>query len=436
MSNKPTLLLVDGSSYLYRAYHAMGQNLSAPDGAPTGAMYGVLNMLRRLRADYVHDYCAVVFDAKGKNFRHEMFPDYKATRPPMPDDLRPQAEALPDLVRLMGWPVLVIPQVEADDVIGTLAKMASEAGWNVVVSTGDKDMAQLVNERVTLVNTMSGETLDIEGVKEKFGVRPDQIRDYLALMGDKVDNVPGVEKCGPKTAVKWLEAYGSLAGVMGHAAEIKGKVGENLQAALPQLPLSYDLVTIKTDVDLHTELSDGLESLRRTTPKWAQLVVDFKRWGFRTWLKEAESRMHEAQNTDLFGSEHIGEQAVLAMETQPEKQPELAPAPEKLDYQAVTTEAQFAALLDKLAQAEKIGIDTETTSLDAMNAALVGISIAFQAGEAVYIPVGHSLTAAPEQLDLQDVLGRLKPHLENPALKKSGKTSNTTNTFSPTTASP
>ena len=419
--SKPTLLLVDGSSYLYRAYHAMGQNLSAPDGAPTGAMYGVLNMLRRLRADYVHDYCAVVFDAKGKNFRHEMFPDYKATRPPMPDDLRPQAEALPDLVRLMGWPVLVIPQVEADDVIGTLAAMAGEAGWNVVVSTGDKDMAQLVNERVTLVNTMSGETLDIEGVKEKFGVRPDQIRDYLALMGDKVDNVPGVEKCGPKTAVKWLEAYGSLAGVMEHAAEIKGKVGENLQAALPQLPLSYDLVTIKTDVDLHTELSDGLESLRRTSPKWSQLAVDFKRWGFRTWLKEAESRMHEAADGDLFGSDTIGEQAALDMETSSERLPEKAVAPEKLDYQAVTTEAQFAALLDKLSQADTIGIDTETTSLDAMNAALVGISIAFQAGEAVYIPVGHSLTAAPEQLDLQDVLGRLKPHLENPALKKIGQ---------------
>lgn len=421
MSNKPTLLLVDGSSYLYRAYHAMGQNLSAPDGAPTGAMYGVLNMLRRLRADYVHDYCAVVFDAKGKNFRHEMFPDYKATRPPMPDDLRPQAEALPDLVRLMGWPVLVIPQVEADDVIGTLAAIASEAGWNVVVSTGDKDMAQLVNDRVTLVNTMSGETLDIEGVKEKFGVRPDQIRDYLALMGDKVDNVPGVEKCGPKTAVKWLEAYGSLAGVMEHAAEIKGKVGENLQAALPQLPLSYDLVTIKTDVDLHTELSDGLESLRRTSPKWSQLAVDFKRWGFRTWLKEAESRMHEAADGDLFGSDTIGEQAALDMETSSERLPEKAVAPEKLDYQAVTTEAQFAALLDKLSQADKIGIDTETTSLDAMNAVLVGISIAFQAGEAVYIPVGHSLTAAPEQLDLQDVLGRLKSHLENPALKKIGQ---------------
>ena len=417
---RKTLLLVDGSSYLYRAYHAMAQ-LSAPDGAPTGALYGVLNMLRRLRADYVHDYCAVVFDAKGKNFRHEMFPDYKATRPPMPDDLRPQAEALPDLVRLMGWPVLVIPQVEADDVIGTLAAMAGEAGWNVVVSTGDKDMAQLVNERVTLVNTMSGETLDIEGVKEKFGVRPDQIRDYLALMGDKVDNVPGVEKCGPKTAVKWLEAYGSLAGVMEHAAEIKGKVGENLQAVLPQLPLSYDLVTIKTDVDLHTELSDGLESLRRTSPKWSQLAVDFKRWGFRTWLKEAESRMHEAADGDLFGSDTIGEQAALDMETSSERLPEKAVAPEKLDYQAVTTEAQFAALLDRLSQADTIGIDTETTSLDAMNAALVGISIAFQAGEAVYIPVGHSLTAAPEQLDLQDVLGRLKPHLENPALKKIGQ---------------
>ncbi|HGO7801429.1 TPA: DNA polymerase I [Neisseria meningitidis] len=420
MSNRPTLLLVDGSSYLYRAYHAMAQ-LTAPDGAPTGAMYGVLNMLRRLRADYVHDYCAVVFDAKGKNFRHEMFPDYKATRPPMPDDLRPQAEALPDLVRLTGWPVLVIGQVEADDVIGTLAKQGAEHGLRVIVSTGDKDMAQLVDERVTLVNTMSSETLDIEGVKAKFGVRPDQIRDYLALMGDKVDNVPGVEKCGPKTAVKWLEAYGSLAGVMEHASEIKGKVGENLQAALPQLPLSYDLVTIKTDVDLHAELSDGIESLRRTTPKWAQLVVDFKRWGFRTWLKEAESNMNTGSTDDLFGSDSIGEQAALNAEMPFEKQAEKATAPEKLDYQAVTTEAQFAALLDKLSRADTIGIDTETTSLDAMNASLVGISIAFQAGEAVYIPVGHSLTAAPEQLDLQDVLGRLKPHLENPALKKIGQ---------------
>ena len=419
-SNSKTLLLVDGSSYLYRAYHAMAQ-LTAPDGAPTGALYGVLNMLRRLRADYVHDYCAVVFDAKGKNFRHEMFADYKATRPPMPDDLRPQAEALPDLVRLMGWPVLVVPQVEADDVIGTLAAQGGAAGWDVVISTGDKDMAQLVNERVTLVNTMSGETLDTDGVKAKFGVRPDQIRDYLALMGDKVDNVPGVEKCGPKTAVKWLEAYETLAGVMEHAGEIKGKVGENLQAALSQLPLSYDLVTIKTDVDLHAELVDGLESLRRTPPKWAQLAADFKRWGFKSWLKEAESRMHEAAESDLFGSADVGEIAALALEMPSEKQPEKAAAPEKLDYQTVTTETQFAALLDKLSKAEQIGIDTETTSLDAMNAQLVGISIAFQAGEAVYIPLGHSMTAAPQQLDLQDALGRLKPYLENGSLKKIGQ---------------
>lgn len=417
-----TLLLVDGSSYLYRAFHAMAP-LTAPDGTPTGALYGVLNMLRRLRADYAHDYCAVVFDAKGENFRHKMYPDYKTTRPPMPDELRPQAEMLPEMVRLMGWPVLVVPDVEADDVIGTLAKQGEEAGWNVVISTGDKDMAQLVSEHVTLVNTMSNEKLDIEGVKNKFGVRPDQIIDYLTLIGDKVDNVPGVDKCGPKTAVKWLDQYGTLQNVMENASEIKGKVGENLQAALPQLPLSYQLVTIKTDVDLHGDLSDGLESLRRTTPKWSQLAVEFKRLNFRTWLKEAEERMNEG-NGDLFGAAHIGEQAALAAERpseHSERLSEKAQAPETLDYQSVTTEAQFAALLEKLSQADTIGIDTETTSLNPMEAQLVGISIAFKAGEAVYIPLGHTPTAAPEQLDLQDVLGRLKPHLENAELKKIGQ---------------
>lgn len=423
MSLTPTLLLVDGSSYLYRAFHAMAP-LTAPDGTPTGTLYGVLNMLRRLRADYVHDYCAVVFDAKGENFRHKMYPDYKATRPPMPDELRPQAEMLPELVRLMGWPVLVVPDVEADDVIGTLAKQGEEAGWNVVISTGDKDMAQLVSKHVTLVNTMSNEKLDIEGVKNKFGVRPDQIIDYLTLIGDKVDNVPGVDKCGPKTAVKWLDQYGTLQNVMDNASEIKGKVGENLQAALPQLPLSYQLVTIKTDVDLHGDLSDGLESLRRTTPKWSQLAVEFKRLNFRTWLKEAEERMHEG-NGDLFGAAYIGEQAALAEPGLPEatEHPagKTAPAPATLDYQALTTESQFAALLSKLSQADTIGIDTETTSLNPMEAQLVGISIAFKAGEAVYIPLGHTPTAAPEQLDLQYVLGRLKPHLENAELKKIGQ---------------
>lgn len=412
-----TLLLVDGSSYLYRAYHAMTQ-LSAPDGTPTGALYGVLNMLRRLRTDYSHDYCAVVFDDKGKNFRHTLFPDYKATRPPMPDDLRPQAELLPELVRLMGWNVLIVPDVEADDVIGTLAKQGEAAGWQVVISTGDKDMAQLVSDRVTLVNTMSNETLDEAGVYTKFGVRPNQIVDYLALMGDKVDNVPGVDKCGPKTAVKWLAQYDTLQNVMNHAHEIKGKVGENLQAALSFLPLSYKLVTIKTDVNLQTALPNGLHSLHRHAPDWAQLAVEFKRLNFRTWLKEAEQQL-QTQSGDLFAQPvaHAPETSSSA----PTTSPTLAPAPNALHYQTITTETQFAALLKQLAQADTIGIDTETTSLNPMEAQLVGISIAFAAGEAVYIPVGHSITAAPEQLDLHDVLNRLQPHFENPQLKKIGQ---------------
>ena len=417
MSN-PTLLLVDGSSYVYRTYHAMAQ-LSAPDGTPTGAVYGVLNMLRKLRSEYVHNHCCCVFDAKGKNFRHDMFEDYKATRPPMPDDLRPQAEMLPDLVRLMGWPVLVIPSVEADDVIGTLAKQAEAEGWDVVISTGDKDMAQLVSEHVSLINTMNGEVLDIPGVQTKFGVRPDQIIDYLALMGDKVDNVPGVDKCGPKTAVKWLDAYGSLQGVIEHAAEIKGKVGEHLQAAIPRLPLSYELVTIKTDLDLHSELPEGLHSLHRQSPKWSQLVVDFKRLGFRSWLKDAEQRLHENTSEDLFQSLDIGEQAALA-NAQPAALT-LAPAPDTINYQLINTEAQLAELLTRLDAATAIGLDTETTSLDAMQAQLVGISMAFAPGDAVYIPLGHTLTAAPEQLDLDDVLGYLKPYLESDKLYKIGQ---------------
>ena len=337
----------------------------------------------------------------------------------MPDDLRPQAEMLPDLVRLMGWPVLVIPSVEADDVIGTLAKQAEAEGWDVVISTGDKDMAQLVSEHVSLINTMNGEVLDIPGVQTKFGVRPDQIIDYLALMGDKVDNVPGVDKCGPKTAVKWLDAYGSLQGVIEHAAEIKGKVGEHLQAAIPRLPLSYELVTIKTDLDLHSELPEGLHSLHRQSPKWSQLVVDFKRLGFRSWLKDAEQRLHENTSEDLFQSLDIGEQAALA-NAQPAALT-LAPAPDTINYQLINTEAQLAELLTRLDAATAIGLDTETTSLDAMQAQLVGISMAFAPGDAVYIPLGHTLTAAPEQLDLDDVLGYLKPYLESDKLYKIGQ---------------
>ncbi|MDO5059493.1 MAG: DNA polymerase I [Neisseria sp.] len=418
MSDK-TLLLVDGSSYLYRAFYAM-THLSAPDGTPTNAVYGVLNMLRRLRAEVPHDYCACVFDAKGKNFRHELFEDYKATRPPMPDDLRPQADMLPDLVELMGWKVLKIEGVEADDVIGTLAVQGFSDGLNVVISTGDKDMAQLVNERVTLVNTMSNETLDIAGVEAKFGVSPDQIVDYLSLIGDKVDNVPGVEKCGPKTAVKWLHEYGSLENVMQHAADIKGKVGENLREALLHLPLSYQLITIKTDVDLFAELPQGVDNLARREPNWSQLAVHFKELGFRSWLKEAENQIAGNAGGDLFADNDVGERAALA-ERPSENEPLVAAAPDMLDYRAITDEAAFAALLDKLSQAEKIALDTETTSLEPMNAQLVGISLAFAAGEAVYIPLGHTPTAAPEQLPLDDVLGRLKNHLENPALKKVGQ---------------
>ena len=411
-----TLLLVDGSSYLYRAFYAM-THLSAPDGTPTNAVYGVLNMLRRLRAETPHDYCACVFDAKGKNFRHALFPDYKATRPPMPDDLRPQADMLPDLVELMGWKVLKISDVEADDVIGTLAKQAESADMNVIISTGDKDMAQLVSERITLVNTMKNETLDEAGVFNKFGVHPNQIRDFLALMGDKVDNVPGVEKCGEKTAAKWLAEFGSLQNIMNKADEFKGKIGENLRAALPQLPLSYELVTIKTDVDLFSELPNGMDDLRRNAPKWAQLAVHFRELGFKTWLKEAENQLSSQVSDDLFAADDVGTQAAFDAQRQPEII--LAPKPEKLSYQAVINQTQLDELLRKLSTAEQIGLDTETTSLDPMNARLVGISMAFAAGEAVYIPINH--TFAEQQLSWETLLGSLKPYLESKTLLKIGQ---------------
>lgn len=414
MSSLPTLLLVDGSSYLYRAFYAM-THLSAPDGTPTNAVYGVLNMLRRLRAEQPHDFCACVFDAKGKNFRHDWFADYKATRPPMPDDLRPQADMLPQLVELMGWKVLKVAGVEADDVIGTLAVQGAAAGMEVVVSTGDKDMAQLVGDHVTLVNTMKNETLDRDGVLAKFGVYPEQIRDFLALTGDKVDNVPGVEKCGEKTAAKWLAEYGSLNNIMEKAGEFGGKIGENLRAALPQLPLSYQLVTIKTDVDLSAELPNGLPDLRRRAPEWAELVPHFEALGFKTWLKEARSQAQSGTTADLFsGSLNESEPAAAPAH-------ELAPPVAQLNYQAVCTEAQLAHTLNRLQTAETIGLDTETDSLDPMQARLVGISIAFAPGDAVYLPIGHTPAAAAEQLPADVVLGSLKPYLESAALRKIGQ---------------
>ena len=417
-----TLLLVDGSSYLYRAYHALAP-LTSPTGMPTGALYGVLNMLRRLRLDTPHDYACCVFDAKGENFRHQLYPAYKANRPPMPDDLRPQAEALPELVSLMGWPILSVKNVEADDVIGTLAVNGEKAGFKVIISTGDKDMAQLVNDQVTLVNTMKNEKLDITGVQEKFGVAPNQIIDYLSLIGDKVDNVPGVDKCGPKTAVKWLQEYGTLQNIIKNADLIKGKVGENLRIAVPNLPLSYELITIKTDVDLQQELPNGLNDLYRRVPQWNELVPHFQQLGFRSWLKEAQEKVTEKSDSkessqmlppeDLFASQNElftdVENRVFDDKNNINSQFKST----SKNYRAITTIKQLNDFIDQLANAETIAIDTETDSLDALNAKLIGISISIVAGDAVYIPIGHSLSAVAEQLPMATVLTALQPFLES-----------------------
>lgn len=417
-----TLLLVDGSSYLYRAYHALAP-LTSPTGMPTGALYGVLNMLRRLRLDTPHDYACCVFDAKGKNFRHQLYPAYKANRPPMPDDLRPQAEALPELVSLMGWPILSVKNVEADDVIGTLAVNGEKAGFKVIISTGDKDMAQLVNDQVTLVNTMKNEKLDIAGVQEKFGVAPNQIIDYLSLIGDKVDNVPGVDKCGPKTAVKWLQEYGTLQNIIKNSDLIKGKVGENLRIAVPNLPLSYELITIKTDVDLQQELPNGLNDLYRRVPQWNELVPHFQQLGFRSWLKEAQEKVTEKSDSkessqmlppeDLFASQNElftdVENRVFDDKNNINSQFKST----SKNYRAITTIKQLNDFIDQLANAETIAIDTETDSLDALNANLIGISISIVAGDAVYIPIEHSPSAVPEQLPMATVLTALQPFLES-----------------------
>jgi DNA polymerase I len=411
---KKTLLLVDGSSYLYRAFHAMAP-LTSPTGLPTGALYGVLNMLRRLRLDIPHDYACCIFDAKGENFRHQLYPDYKANRPPMPEDLRPQAEVLPELVKLMGWPVLSINGVEADDVIGTLACSAQKTGYQVIISTGDKDMAQLVNSQVTLVNTMSNEKLDTTGVLEKFGVSPDQIIDYLSLIGDKIDNVPGVDKCGPKTAVKWLQEYGTLQNIINHANDIKGKVGDNLRTALPKLPLSYQLITIKTDINLQQELPHGLEDLKRQTPAWTELIPHFKQLGFKSWLKEAQ--MYHDENTtisqsedDLFTETEVNKDINRGIIKNTSESENLKNIPKQ--YSAITTVSQLDELKKQLNTVQTIALDTETDSLDAMNASLVGISIALEPGKAFYIPVGHSPTVVSEQLPLETVLNTLKPYFE------------------------
>ena len=386
MSKKPTLYLVDGSSYLYRAFHAL-PNLTNSHGEPTGALLGVANMLRRLINEEQPKHIAVVFDAKGPTFRHELYPEYKANRPPMPEELRRQVEAILDFTALLGLPLLQVENVEADDVIGTLARLAEESGMDCVISTGDKDMAQLVTEHTTLTNTMTGTDLDRGGVKKKFDVEPQQFVDFLALTGDKSDNIPGVEKCGPKTAAKWLNEWGSLDEIIAHADEIGGKIGENLRAALDQLPLSRELATIRRDLDLDREPK---ELLRSETDQQA-LITALKRYEFNSWLQEVAEDQPSAAGQDA------------------------------LDYSTLWTEADLDALLGTLEDASLIALDTETTSLDPMQAELVGFSFAVETGRAFYLPVGHDYPAAPPQLDRDAVLARLKPLLEDAGRPKVGQ---------------
>ncbi|WP_306564734.1 DNA polymerase I [Aquabacterium sp.] len=425
---RPTLLLVDGSSYLYRAFHAM-PDLRGPQGEPTGAMHGMVNMLRRLRDEVPCEHAVCVFDAKGPTFRDEWYPAYKGHRPPMPDDLRAQIEPIHEVVRLMGWPILEVPGIEADDAIGTLAKVGAEAGHRVVVSTGDKDMAQLVTEHVTLVNTMTNEKLDMAGVAAKFGVPPHLIIDYLTLIGDAVDNVPGVEKVGPKTAVKWIGEHGSLDGVMAAAASIKGVAGENLRKALDWLPQGRRLITIKTDCDLSEQVPQWpvLDALALREPDTASLLDFFTRFGFRTEAAKlrggaapapvstpsAKPKAKPSATADLFDQGASDDMGIDA-----EASPVTVAA---THYDTVLDWATFDRWLVRLQAAELVAFDTETDSLDAMQARIVGLSFSDKVGEACYIPLRHEGVDAPAQLPLDEVLARLQPWLEDASRPKLGQ---------------
>jgi DNA polymerase-1 len=398
MSDK-SLVLVDGSSYLYRAFHAL-PDLRSPAGEPTGAIYGVLNMLRRLVHDYKADFLGCVFDAKGKTFRDEVYPAYKAHRPAMPDELAQQIEPLMEAIRAMGWPLLVVDGVEADDVIATLAREASARGIRTVISTGDKDLAQLVDPQVTLINTMSNEALDADGVKAKFGVAPERIVDYLALVGDPVDNIPGVEKVGPKTAAKWIAQYGSLEGVLAHADEIPGVVGENLRKVRDWLGTARGLVTVKRDVRLPFKLDD-LAPRERDRERLAAL---FQRFGFKSWLREVQD-------------------GAAPPAVAPSASPATVPADVPRRYETLVTEADLARWLPRLAAAEIVSLDTETTALDPFAAELVGVSFSVEPGEAAYLAIAHAYTGAPDQLGVERALALLKPWLEDGARKKLGQNS-------------
>ncbi len=387
------LVLIDGSSYLYRAFHALPP-LTNSQGEPTGALHGVLTMILKLLRDEQPAHVAVVFDAPGKTFRDEMFAEYKANRPPMPDDLRSQVQPILDAVEAMGLPLLRVEGVEADDVIGTLCAHAEKTGLNVLVSTGDKDLAQLVTDKVTLINTMNDSRLDRDAVKAKFDVYPEQIIDYLALVGDSSDNIPGVPKVGAKTAAKWLNLYDSADGIVEHGDEIKGKIGESLRDNVEQMRLSQDLATIKTDVELEIGIDD-LTASDANTDSLRQLYSHFELLSLLRQLDEARDEVSEE-----------------SVEAQADEEP--------VEYETVLTWAAFDTWLEKIGKANLVAFDTETNSLDYMIAEIVGFSLAVAEGDACYVPVAHDFPGAPDQLPRDEVLAKLKPWLEDEAKKKVG----------------
>ena len=418
MDTKTPLILVDGSSYLYRAFHALPP-LTNSKGVPTGAVKGVINMMRRMLKDYPESTVVVVFDAKGKTFRDEIYSDYKAQRPPMPDDLRVQIEPIHNIIKAMGLPMLIIDGVEADDVIGTLAVQATAAEQPVVISTGDKDIAQLVNEHITLINTMNNSTLDRAGVIEKFGIPPELIIDYLALLGDKSDNIPGVPGVGEKTALGLLQGIGGLDDIYARLDEVAGLAFRGAKTMSPKLEehrelacLSYLLATIKTDVEMPLQLDE----LKNGEPDQAELLSLFRDMEFKTWIEEASSA------TAANGTAEPKQSASEKSESDATSAAEVVEKEEiNKDYHTVLTEAEFNLWIDKIKSAELVAVDTETTSLDYMRAKLVGISLAVEPGEAAYIPFGHDYLGAPEQLSQEFVLEKIKPLLEDPAIAKVGQ---------------
>jgi len=398
-----TLLLVDGSSYLYRAFHGL-PDLRNSRQEPTGAIYGVLNMLRKLHKEFPSDYSACVFDAKGKTFRNDLYPEYKANRSAMPEDLVAQIKPLHEAITAMGWPIIIKEGVEADDVIGTLCKEATQNQFNVVVSTGDKDLAQLVNEHVTLINTMSNEKLDIEGVKNKFGLLPNQIIDYLTLIGDTSDNVPGVEKVGPKTALKWLNEYHTLDNIVTNASQFSGVVGENLRKALDWIPKAKDLITIRCDLDI----DKNWDNLKPKAQDQSALENLYQRFEFKNWLNEIKDGAHKENNSSYVSAEKVSIKSPSQFIS-------------KIKYDTIFDETLLNSWLKKVKEKSYLCVDTETNSLDPMQAKIVGISMAVTPGEAAYIPLAHDYPGTAKQLSLDHTLSLLKPILEDEQIKKIGQ---------------